>query len=257
MLKKLAVTTGLIFLLGAGCVPTIAPIRQVPTAAAPPSWQEIGKRVERYDCPAANCGVRLIMYRFPKDAFVWRFAESDPPATIKAWASSLPDADFVANGLFFDEKWRPTGLMISGNKTLQAKRYDYDKSGLLELAPAARTIDTSTETFDLKTMTEAGQSFPLLITGGKAVEAFKDTQAARRTAVGTDADGDTIFAFVPEDAITFVDFAKLLSSTDVKWQNVLNLDGGTSTGFSARIGDWSETINSFVQIPNVIIAEKK
>jgi hypothetical protein len=43
----------------------------------------------------------------------------------------------------------------------------------------------------------------------------------------------------------------------VKWNNVLNLDGGTSTGFSIQADGYDETMNSIVQVPNVIVAERK
>ena len=255
MLKIIFLTASIIVLLGAGCVPTANPTGSAKDSA--PAWKEVAAGASRYDCPASACGSRLVMYRFDPKRFAFRFAQSNEPLTAEGWASLEANAVFVANGLFFDEEKQPTGLMISGSKTVQDRRYDYGKSGLLELAPEVRVIDTSAEKFDLKTMTEAGQSFPLLIADGKAVASFKDTQASRRTAAGNDADGNIIFAFVPEDAITFADFAKLLSSTDVKWKNVLNLDGGTSSGFSAHLGSWSETMDSIARIPNVIIAESK
>lgn len=244
----------LLALLGAGC--TVAPSEK-PAASAVASWKTVSAGVDRYECPAAVCGSRLILYRFAKDGFKWRFANRAAPSTVEAWAKSIPSAIFVVNGIYFNADWQPTGLLVTGGQPAAGKKYEYEKSGLLELAPEVRVIDTAAEKFNLAPMTEAGQNFPLLIKNGVAVTAFKDAHAARRTFIGNDMSGNMLIGTTPEDAVTFVQTAKLLLATGVKWKNVLNLDGGTSTGFAARFGDWSETMNSIVQVPNIIVVEKK
>jgi uncharacterized protein YigE (DUF2233 family) len=254
MLKKTLFAACLLAFLGGACVPQGA---EKPAKATAAAWKQVASDVGRYECPAASCGRRLIVYRFAKDAFSWRFEHRDTPATVEAWAKSLPNAAFVANGVYFDENWQPTGKLIVNGKTLNAREYDKAKSGLLELAPELRVIDTASENIDWTKMTEAGQSFPLIIKNGSPVAAFKDEHAARRTMIGMDVDGNVYVIAIPEDAVTFVEAAQLLMKIGVKWTNVLNLDGGTSTGFAARLGDWSETMNSIVQVPNVIVAQKK
>lgn len=211
----------------------------------------------RYDCPRASCGNRLIIYRFDKDAFAWRFADAKEPATVEAWAAKFPDAAFVANGTYFDEKMDPTGAYVTGGKRKSSKEYEAAKSGIIELAPMFRVIDTAKEKIDFTKMNEAAQSFPLVVKGGKAVTSFKDAKGARRTMIGNDKDGNAYVIAIPEDAATFADAAKALEKIGVEWDNVLNLDGGTSTGFSAHTGSWSETMNSIVQVPIVIVAEKR
>jgi uncharacterized protein YigE (DUF2233 family) len=254
-------------LLGAGCVapesafPSVelTKLMERKTGTAMPSWQDLGDGASRFDCPASACGVRLLMYRFNLDKYGFHIDnDGSAPLTVEGWSKKEGGAALVANGVYFDEKYQPTGMLVSDAIPANNRHYDYDKSAFLNLAPVG-IVDTAIEPLRLKEQSfiEGAQSFPLLIKDGVTVALFKDAKAARRTATGIDEEGNIIFSFVPEDAITFADFAKLLSLTGVRWKNVLNLDGGTSTGFAARIGDWSETMNSIVQVPNVIVIEKK
>jgi uncharacterized protein YigE (DUF2233 family) len=254
MLKKTIFAACLLAFLGGACVPQGAE-KSANTGTA--FWKKIEAGVDRYECPASACGSRLIVYRFAKDGFSWRFEHRDAPATVEAWAKSLPNAAFVANGVYFDENWQPTGKLVVNGKKMNDREYDAAKSGVIELAPELRVIDTASEKIDFTKMTEAGQSFPLVIKNGSPVTAFKDVHSARRTMIGTDTDGNICIVLIPEDAVTFSEAAQLIAKIGVKWTNVINLDGGTSTGFAARLGDWSETMNSIVQVPNVIVAQKK
>lgn len=258
MIKQATIFVLVLSLSGGGCVSnTLTTLKTASeNSATERIWTEIAPDIRRYECSHTVCGERLIIYRFTKDLFNWRFENRVTPSTVEYWAKTLPNAIFVANGVFFDENEQPTGLLKTTNKLVNTKMYEADKSGLLELAPMVDVVDTSATKIDIANMTEAAQSFPLLIKNGAAVASFKDTRGARRTFIGTDKNDDVYIGIIPEDAITFADLAKLLVTTGVKWNNVLNLDGGTSTGIAARIGDYNETMNSIVQIPNVIVVEK-
>jgi Exopolysaccharide biosynthesis protein related to N-acetylglucosamine-1-phosphodiester alpha-N-acetylglucosaminidase len=259
MFKRIFIVCAVLALFGSGCQNPMNPQSPTSTKAASsePSWENVAPDISRYECGADVCGARLIIYRFAKDKFAWRFENRAAPSTVEAWANSLPQAVFITNGVFFNEKWQPTGLLKTSGALANDLKYDLGKSGLLELSPAVAVIDTAAEKINLEKITEAAQSFPLLIKNGIPITSFKDQKAARRTFIGTDKNGDIYIGAVPEDAITFVDLAKLLAKTDVAWNNVLNLDGGTSTGFSVHAGDYEETMNSIVQVPNVIVAERK
>ena len=267
MFKRIFVVCAVLALFGSGCQSPMNP--QSPastkTASSEAGWKNIAPDIARYECGADVCGSRLILYRFAKDKFSWRFENRTAPMTVEAWSRSLPKSVFVANGVYFDEKFQPTGLLKTSDALVNDLKYDLDKSGLIELSPAPGIIDTSTKKLapysdtgiDLTKMSEAAQSFPLLVKNGAPVNSFKDEHAARRTVIGTDKNGDVYIGAVPEDGISFADLAELLAKTGVKWNNALNLDGGTSTGFSIHAGDYEETMNSIVQVPNVIVAERK
>ncbi len=253
MLKKMALGTIIFALLGAGCTP----LSGKNASSELPTWENVDHGIARYDCPPAACGNRIIIYRFQKGAFSWSLKESETSRTVEGWANDLPSAVFVLNGVYFDENGKATGALVMKGKRVSAKEYELDKSGIIELAPETRVIDTAKEKSDLDRMEEAAQSFPLVIKSGEPVESFKDARGARRTMIGNDADGNVYAISIPEDAATFADTARALKKIGVKWDNVLNLDGGTSTGFAARTGSWTETMNSIVQVPNVLVVEKK
>lgn len=259
MFKKAILPFFILILAGAGCVPDASNIDK--TAKQTPSpktaWANIAPDIDRYECDADTCGVRLIVYRFAKDKFAWRFANRSAPLTIAAWAAALPNAAFVTNGVYFDENFGPTGLLKTSGELVNNRQYDLDKTGLLILSPAPNVYDTATDKFDLEKSNEAAQSFPLLIKKGAAVASFKDKKSARRTFIGIDQEKNVYVGAVPEENVSFINLARLLSETGVKWNNVLNLDGGTSTGFALNAGDFKETMNSIVQVPNVIVAERK
>jgi len=251
-IRKLFAAALIIILAGAGCLPATS----LPVATPKAAWQTIGDGLSRYDCRAQECGSRLIVYRFAKDKFAWHFVSRAEPSTVEAWAKSLPQATIVANGVYFDAAFQPTGLLKTAGGAVNPHVYDLKKSALLELAPSFAIIDTSSEPLAIASMTEAAQSYPLLIKRG-AVQPTTTARASRRTVIGDDQSGDIYLGSVPEDAVTFAQLAALLEKTGIKWDNVLNLDGGTSTGFAAHDGDFSETMNSIVQVPNVIVAERK
>jgi uncharacterized protein YigE (DUF2233 family) len=258
MFKIFAVSL-IVFLTGAGCLPAAIPQDQLSGKAASsmPTWQNIGPGISRYECGAEACGARLILYRFSKDEFIWHFNNSAEPMTVEAWAASMPKAIFVANGVYFDEKFQPTGMLKTSGVAVNGRTYDLKESALLELSPAIAIIDTAAGKPDLAKISEAAQSYPLLIKNGVAAAIAKDEHPARRTIVGTDKNGDVYAGVIPEDSVSFAELVSLLERTNVKWNNVLNLDGGTSTGFSIQADGYDETMNSIVQVPNVIVAERK
>jgi uncharacterized protein YigE (DUF2233 family) len=259
MFKKIILPIFILALAGTGCIPTAVNIagNANNNAIAKPAWTNVGPDISRYECIAAACGKRLIVYRFAKDKFSWRLLNRATPSTVEAWSRSLPNISAITNGVYFDENFQPTGLLITEGKTVNNRKYDLDLSGLINLSPTLNIIDTAKEKINTEKMTEAAQSFPLLIKNGVPVKKFKDEHYARRSFIGTDTLHDVYLGFIPEDSISFVDLAQYLSGIGVKWDNVINLDGGTSTGFAVRDEKFAESMNSIVQVPNVIVAERK
>lgn len=252
-MHKRTIVAFMIVLFGAGCLPKESAIPTASTGA----WNAHGEGIARYECAPPQCSARITLFRFDKEAFAWRFENQPIPKTVQSWSKDMKKATFVANGVFFDEKWQPTGMLKTGGKLVGSRNYDPALSGILELSPEVRVINTATEKYDLTKMTEAAQSFPLIIKAGVSVTSFKDTHAARRTVFGTDNDGNAYVGIIPEDSVTFPDLAKILAKTGVSWSNVINLDGGSSSGFALRSNGMSDNLDSIVQVPNVIVAERK
>jgi hypothetical protein len=267
MIRKPLLAAFTLTLAGAGCIPTTANISKITstTTLSESTWINVAPDVSRYECSAEVCGSRLILYRFAKDKFAWRFINNAVPMTVEAWAEFLPKAIFVANGVYFDEKFQPTGLLKTSNAIVNNRVYDLKRSSLLELSPSVAIIDTAAEKltpypdsgFDLMKMNEVAQSYPLLIGNGIPRNIIKDEHPSRRTVIGTDRNGNVYVGVIPDDLISFANLSKVLAETGVTWNNVLNLDGGASTGFAFHAGTYEETMNSIAQVPNVIVAERK
>jgi uncharacterized protein YigE (DUF2233 family) len=252
-LKSSIIAISIVF-LGAGCLPIKTLTGSNNAVPEKTGWQAAGTGVFRYECAPPACAARIVIYRFPKTGFSWRFQNSAAPLTVEGHLASDPKAVFAVNGVYFDEKFAPAGWMISGGTTIGDKKYEYSKSAILELAPEFKIIDTAKEKFAAKNIAEAAQSYPLLIANG-AVQKVANEKTARRTFAGADKQGNVYFGIIPDDDVTLAGAAELINKTDADWDDVLNLDGGPSSGLVSNLPASKEELNSIVQVPNAIVAE--
>lgn len=257
---------------GAGCVQSSAeptqPAAPEITASRAGVWQPIQDGMsEMYFFQGARENKKEgFLFRFDPDKYSFRFASSLEPKTMEDWLAENPRAVMVTNGVYFHEDYSPSGLLVSGGQRIGERKFDADKSGLLELAPEVRIIDTSAEPLDVTGVTEAAQSYPFLVLDGKSAIEEDSGLTAPRTFVGTDRDGNFLVGFVPQDSITLFVLAQTLESLDVDINlglaRVLNLDGGPSTGYALRLPAdvaefWDGHEKDFALVPNVIIVEPK
>jgi exopolysaccharide biosynthesis protein len=248
---------GVLILLGSGCTPEItAQNKEINEPNIQVAWTKTAIGVERFECVPPECAARIVVYRFPKSGFSWHFQNLTDPLTVAGHLAADSKAVFAVNGVYFDEKNLPTGLLIANGKTVGSKQYEMNKSAIIELAPEFKIINTAKEKFDETNVAEAAQSYPLLIADG-VVQKVANEKKARRTFVGEDNQNNIYFGIIPDDEVTLADAAALIVKTGVAWTNVLNLDGGPSSGLASSIPGSTETINSITQVPNAIIAENK
>ena len=101
------------------------------------------------------------------------------------------------------------------------------------------------------------QSYPFLIKN--SVRGFMEDsgKTAYRTAIGIDEKGYVYIIIVDDHRITLYELMVELIETDIDFVNVLNLDGGTSTGISIKRGSYEEVHDSLVKVPNVIVFKRK
>ncbi len=78
-----------------------------------------------------------------------------------------------------------------------------------------------------------------------------DGIAARRTTIAQDRDGRIIIV-CPQGAFTLQGLAIYLLRSDLGLDVALNLDGGSSTGLSLRLGEERLEIPSLLPVPAVI-----
>lgn len=221
-------------------------VAPTPVATTTPRWEVVGSSVERFDDDT------IILYRMPVSTVSLRFAHSSSvPRSVREWSNDIADELAVINGVYFNEDFAPTGLLISEGRKVSGRRFDPKRSGLLVLAPHFDIRDR----LDLKGVVEAAQSYPFLIKNGKTAVEKDSGQLARRSFIGLDNESRLYLGIAAGRPISLYELGRHLAGLDIKWQSVLNLDGGPSTGLSVRTDAHRFDLLS-VPVPNVIIVAR-
>jgi hypothetical protein len=119
-------------------------------------------------------------------------------------------------------------------------------------------LDTKhTDADALERFAFAGQSYPFFLRQGKEAIEKDSGLIARRTFFGIDEGGLVYVGVVPDAPITLFQLMHLLKSLPVRWQAVINLDGGPSTGLASQTREKREVIESYTGVPNVLLVTKK
>ncbi len=256
-------------LFGAGCaeqlaatVPDMTPAATttMDTPMAVPGqvigWSPRGTGIDRAEVSfSTSTASQMVIYRFSLADHAFAFRHSTSAAAVSEWSAHLPEALFVANGVYFHEDQLPSGWLKAEGKTIGSRSFDADKSGLLVLGPKPRIVTVaSTQKTAKEAARNAAQSFPLLIGEGKALVKEDSGKVARRTFVGIDtAQAYLYVGVVPYTGISLYELSQALARLPIRWESVLNLDGGPSTGFAFRSVDQPETIDSYLTVPNVLV----
>ncbi len=140
------------------------------------------------------------------------------------------------NGGFFapGEDFHPIGLLISRGKKINPLTDYWDNSGIFYITtdPKDPYGICKKECFYDTDVTEALQSFPILIWNKKPYKEYKDREEASRSAIGLDSKGN-ILLIATESTIsgglTLNEFARAISTAEWDCERALNLDGGSST----------------------------
>jgi len=246
-----------LLLCGAGCVKTEKTNTQKEYTMSK-GWQTVDVGVERMEQQiSASTTGRLIFYRFsPTSTYDWHWEHTTSAQSIADWMESRPQATLIANGVYFNEDYSPTGLLIIDRERVGKRRFDDDKSGMIDLEPPVRIINTKREPIDPKLMNQVAQSYPFLISDGQGAISKDSGLTARRTIIGKDAMGNTYLGILTEP-LSLYHFMRLLQVQNIAWQEVMNLDGGPSSGIATRFTNDQTTMNSYTAVPNVIIVERK
>lgn len=253
--------------LGAGCMlPTRPRVTQTVTSTGTleqvslgGQWKSVSVDMDRLEYRyATTTQGYVVVYRFSPDAFHWHFEVStSTPRSVRGWSEFLPNATVVINGLYFHEDYSPSGYLMSRGKQVGSRRFDPQKSGMIQLAPSVQLIDSRLEKKIDTTSTEAGQSYPFLVLDGKPAITKDSGLVARRSFMGIDRQGIIYLGIVPHDWVTLYRLSQITASLPVDWHNVINLDGGPSAGLSVRDSEGPELLNSDVPVPIVIVGERK
>ncbi|MBD3300798.1 MAG: hypothetical protein GF347_05610 [Candidatus Moranbacteria bacterium] len=212
--------------------------------------------VHEFEIDAKKDKIEII--KLDKEQFDLRIEESSSnPKLITQWAKGLSESILI-NGGYFDNTYNSTGFLVVKGQVLQAKEYDFQKSGLIEVKnDVLRIRDLLTEPIKPgETFDYALQSYPFIIKNGEGWIAEDTGLKARRTAVGQDDEGNLYIIIVKNGNLSLFRFMEELLKTDFDFKYVLNLDGGGSTGLVFRYADLDVYYDSFYKVPNVLIFEK-
>ena len=270
-LGRLFVLVSCVVLFGVGCeklVPVALPVvsqRSVTTTAGTsPSavigWSARGPGVDRTAFRfSTSTASEVVLYRFSRTKYTFGFRHSTSSAAVSEWMGREPEAVFAANGVYFHEDELPSGWFRAEGKVIGTRSFDADKSALLRLEPNPTILVNASEQKAAKQKArDAAQSFPLLISGGVAAIREDSGKVARRTFVGTDKTQEYLYVgIVPYTGISLYELSQALTRLPVRWEAVLNLDGGPSSGIVFRSSERAETIDSYVTVPNVLVIHPK
>jgi hypothetical protein len=181
----------------------------------------------------------------------------EQPQGIRAWFEEQHPIVAI-NGGFFAEDYRATALVISDGISSGASYEGF--GGMLAIDQNERVTlrALSEQPYDTgEPLTQAMQSFPVLVFSGGRPAALENTRPARRSAVALDRDGRLLLIACPTSAFTLHELAAWLAASDLAIDSALNLDGGSSTGLYLQAGALDERIDSFGPLPLVLLVEPR
>ncbi len=184
--------------------------------------------------------------------------EYDPEGkTISSWGKGVDG--LVMNAGFFKEENKPVGLLYINSIRKDNHRIRPAGTGLLVLNVSGISIlDLSKTAVPPDDVLEnAVQAYPMLISQGQLVAKTSLEMQARRTAIGSDKVGNVYLFTAQYPHLGLYDFAKLIHDSPLSLTEVLNLDGGGSTGIAINTAKYKEVIDSQTLIPTVLKARKK
>lgn len=201
---------------------------------------------------------RVNVLSLNKNKFAFEIKENViNPLSVNAWHFENQNALAVINGSFFDENYKATGgLWLKGKGKIISLSGNNNYDGAVTIDSNGKLSLQYLPSNNLQTLKDDEQvlvNFPMLISKGKMLLKNNGGEGARRSLIGED---EQFIYLISTDSFYFslYDMMTWVKNNFEGMENLLNLDGGSSTGMSI-LGDeikWSN--NSLVSVPNVIIA---
>jgi uncharacterized protein YigE (DUF2233 family) len=107
-------------------------------------------------------------------------------------------------------------------------------------------------------ITQAVQSFPMLVVNGQVVDGLPDDGSRnRRSFVGVDSSGHVVLGVCHSPLWTMTDLATYLAGNPLlDLTNAMNLDGGASSGLWVRGVSEAILLDSIESVPSVIAVQR-
>jgi exopolysaccharide biosynthesis protein len=183
--------------------------------------------------------------------------QPNQPLSMEDWMKK-EQALALMNGGFFDGMDQATALVISNGQASGTSyqgfggMLDVNAQGKVEIRSlASQPYDPS------EGLTQATQCEPMLMLNGQRTQFSADNKASPRSVVALDKEGRLLFIVSPGLSFTLDELATLLVQSDLNLANALNMDGGSSTGLYVNAGSQSVNIDSYTNLPIMIVVKKK
>ncbi len=178
------------------------------------------------------------------------------PRRVREWYLQ-EEADLVINGGYYSPENQALGLLISDKQGFGQSYRNF--GGMFAVRGNKLTLQwLRTQPYRAdRTIEQALQCFPMLVTRGKVVEGIQDNgEQNRRSFVAMDQEGRVLFGVTQAAQWSLTDLAQYLQRTkSLAIVEALNLDGGASTGLWIRGIDDARLIDSFDEVPTVIVVK--
>jgi exopolysaccharide biosynthesis protein len=252
-------------LTGQGCLPNrtdvshpiVNPQPVTVQSQANAQWENMDAGVDRLSYTSTTLDATVIVYRLDPKLFSFKFGTSTGTHGMAEWSAAYPAATLLVNGVYFHDDNFPSGFMVSGGQRVGDRQFDLDKSGVIDFSGETHVLDTSVDAPALNTFTNAAQTYPFYFKGGSPAIKEDSLKPARRSFFGKDKSGFVYIGVIPAAQVSLYQAMEMLGELHVDWANVINLDGGPSTGLIAHTRARSEELPSLFPVPNIIVVTRK
>ena len=214
-----------------------------------------GASVRRAELADNGVSAQLTAIVFSSKSFSLRVVDSGSPGQTKL-ASALQEAGCVAgvNGSYFQDDFRPVGLMVADGREIHPFENAKLLAGVLSVRGTRLEIVRSSKFAKSSDLRQAVQCGPMLVEGELPTAGLNAARSARRTVVATDGHGR--WALIYLTSVTLADAARILVTPgalgDWKPATALNLDGGSSSGLWAASSPETVSLQEFGHVRNYI-----
>ena len=214
-----------------------------------------GAEVRQVELGEDGDSARLTAVVFLSKAYSLRVLDSESPGHTKL-DSALAGAGCVAgvNGSYFQEDFRPVGLMVADGREIQPFAKAKLLAGVLTVRGTRLEIVRSSKFAKSSDLRQALQCGPMLVEGEQPTGGLNGERSARRTVVATDGHGR--WALIYLTSVTLADAARILAIPGIlgDWRlaTALNLDGGSSSGLWAAASPEPVSLPEFGHVRNYI-----
>lgn len=241
--------------------PTITPRLTATSIPNDTGWQAVAAGVEYRELKIdlGDRSDRLRLARIdPTQTRLRVLYNPDRPRRVSDWLATS-NALVAVNGNYFDPQNQALGLVIQDGQRRGGVVYDSFGGMFVVDNDEVRVRWNVDDPYTGEPLTHALQNFPMLVLpGGRANPDIDDNgRRSLRTAVGQDRTERIVFIVSPSPAFTLTEFGQWLAASDLDLNSALNLDGGTSSGLVLRSGQRSLGVDSWVDVPDVIVVEPR